>query len=83
MGLRDAFNVQLSVPALNGDAVATVLRALDCFVGGEVLQVGAGAFFAVVKRSLSQALLPLAACNLCSSLCITNGLQSAAAAWHV
>lgn len=40
MGLRDAFNVQLSVPALNGDAVATVLRSLDCFNGGEVLQVG-------------------------------------------
>jgi hypothetical protein len=39
MGLRDAFNVQLSVPALNGDAVATVLRALDCFSSGEVLQV--------------------------------------------
>lgn len=39
MGLRDAFNVQLSVPALNGDAVATVLRELDCFSSGEVLQV--------------------------------------------
>lgn len=39
MGLRDAFNVQLSVPALNGDAVTTVLRSLDCFNSGEVLQV--------------------------------------------
>lgn len=39
MGLRDAFNVQLSVPALNGDACATVLRSLDCFNGGEILQV--------------------------------------------
>lgn len=40
MGLRDAFNVQLSVPALNGDAVTTVLRSLNCFNAGEVLQVG-------------------------------------------
>lgn len=39
MGLRDAFNVQLSVPSLNGDAVSTVLRSLDCFNSGEVLQV--------------------------------------------
>ena len=42
MGLRDAFNVQLSVPALNGDAVTTVLRSLNCFNTGEVLQVGLG-----------------------------------------
>lgn len=42
MGLRDAFNVQLSVPALNGDAVTTVLRSLICFNTGEVLQVGLG-----------------------------------------
>jgi hypothetical protein len=40
MGLRDAFNVQLSVPALNGDAVTAVLRSLNCFNAGEVLQVG-------------------------------------------
>lgn len=38
MGLRDAFNLQLSVPALNGDAVTTVLRSLDCFNGSEILQ---------------------------------------------
>jgi hypothetical protein len=74
MGLRDAFNVQLSVPALNGDAVATVLRSLDCFAGGEILQVRDGALFAAVNQSWSQALLGLDL-NLCSSLCIMSWLS--------
>lgn len=67
MGLRDAFNVQLSVPALNGDAVATVLRSLDCFAGGEILQVRAGTLLAAVKHCMPQALLRLAPCSLCYS----------------
>jgi hypothetical protein len=53
MGLRDAFNVQLSVPALNGDAVTAVLRSLNCFNAGEVLQVGGGG----VRKSVQMLIL--------------------------
>lgn len=61
MGLRDAFNVQLSVPALNGDAVTTVLRSLDCFNSGEVLQVRCAAVHAYLQPG-AVPLLPVAEC---------------------
>ncbi len=43
MGLADAFNVALHVPALREAEVATVLKALDAFAPDEVRARGARA----------------------------------------
>jgi hypothetical protein len=75
MGLRDAFNVQLSVPALNGDAVTTVLRSLDCFNSGEVLQVRLAVLY-VCRCSTHICLAWLVAASALGSLLDTSSIQA-------
>jgi vesicle-fusing ATPase len=41
MGLSDAFNVQLHVPALRGEEAMAVMRAQDCFSAPDIPQVRA------------------------------------------